>query len=91
MIIARNRGQFYFCRLSNNYHAVNFIFVKIFKKKKGSYVKSTDPNIQNLEKSIAEKIGLNVLINHRGKKGGYIKIEYKSLDQLELVTQKLKN
>ena len=30
-------------------------FVKIFKKKKGSFIKSIDPNIQNLEKSISEK------------------------------------
>ena len=43
-------------------------FVKIFKKKKGSYVKSTDPNIQNLEKLISDKIGLNVSIKNNKKK-----------------------
>ena len=35
-------------------------FVKIFRKKKTSFVKSSDPNIQNLENSISDKIGLNV-------------------------------
>ena len=54
-------------------------------------IKLKDPDTIDLEEKISEKLGLNVSINHRGKKGGYIKIEYKSLDQLELVTQKLKN
>ena len=43
------------------------------------------------ENNLTAKLGLNVLIDHKGKKGGSIKIEYKSLDQLELVTAKLKN
>ncbi len=54
-------------------------------------IKLKDPDTIDLEEKISEKLGLNVLINHRGKKGGYMKIEYKSLDQLELVSQKLKN
>ena len=54
-------------------------------------IKLKDPDTIDLEEKISEKLGLNVSINHRGKKGGYIKIEFKSLDQLELVTQKLKN
>ena len=63
------------------------------KSKKSSVqkIKLKDPDTIDLEEKISEKLGLNVSINHRGKKGGYIKIEYKSLDQLELVTQKLKN
>ena len=61
------------------------------KKNTVQKIKLKDPDTIDLEEKISEKLGLNVLINHRGKKGGYIKIEYKSLDQLELVTQKLKN
>ena len=63
------------------------------KSKKSSVqkIKLKDPDTIDLEEKISEKLGLNVSINHRGKKGGYIKIEYKSLDQLELVTQRLKN
>lgn len=61
------------------------------KKSTVQKIKLKDPDTIDLEEKISEKLGLNVSINHRGKKGGYIKIEYKSLDQLELVTQRLKN
>ena len=54
-------------------------------------VKLKDPDTIDLENNLTAKLGLNVLIDHKGKKGGSIKIEYKSLDQLELVTAKLKN
>ena len=54
-------------------------------------VKLKDPDTIDLENNLTAKLGLNVLIDHKGKKGGSIKIEYKSLDQLELVTSKLKN
>ena len=42
-------------------------FVKIFKKKKGFNIKFNDPNIQNLERSISDKIGLNVSIKNNKK------------------------
>ena len=54
-------------------------------------VKLKDPDTIDLENNLTAKLGLNVSIDHKGKKGGSIKIEYKSLDQLELVTSKLKN
>ena len=54
-------------------------------------VKLKDPDTIDLENNLTARLGLNVSINHKGKKGGAIKIEYKSLDQLELVTKKLKN
>ena len=53
-------------------------------------VKLKDPDTIDLENNLTARLGLNVSINHKGKKGGAIKIEYKSLDQLELVTKKLK-
>ena len=53
-------------------------------------VKLKDPDTIDLENNLTAKLGLNVLIDHKGKKGGSIKIEYKSLDQLEMVTSKLK-
>jgi ParB family chromosome partitioning protein len=40
-------------------------FVKIFKIKKQSLKKLKDPNMQSLENSIADKIGLNVLIKNK--------------------------
>ncbi len=54
-------------------------------------VKLKDPDTIDLENNLTAKLGLSVSIDHKGKKGGSIKIEYKSLDQLELVTAKLKN
>ncbi len=53
-------------------------------------IKLKDPDTVDLENNLTAKLGLNVSIDHKGKKGGSIKIEYKSLDQLELVTSKLK-
>ena len=55
-------------------------FVKIFKKKKSFYIKSNDPNIQNLEKSISDKIGLNVSIkNSKKNKGTITSVSYTHL------------
>ena len=54
-------------------------------------LKLKDPDTIDLENKISEKIGLTININHKGKKGGSIKIDYKTLDQLEMITQKLKN
>ena len=66
-------------------------FVKIFKKKKGSYVKSTDPNIQNLEKTIAEKIGLNVSIKNNKKNKGTITFVYHDIEQLNKIIDIIKS
>ena len=54
-------------------------------------IKLKDPDTVDLENSLSQKLGLNVEINHKGNKGGHIKIDYKNLDQLELVTKKLKS
>ena len=59
-------------------------------KNKIKKIKLKDPDTVDLENSLSQKLGLNVEINHKGNKGGHIKIDYKNLDQLELVTQKLK-
>ena len=67
------------------------IFVKIFKKKKNSYVKSTDPNIQNLEKLISEKIGLNVLIKNNKKNKGTITFVYHDIEQLNKIIDIIKS
>ena len=66
-------------------------FVKIFKKKKGSYFKSTDPNIQNLEKLISEKIGLNVLIKNNKKNKGTITFVYHDIEQLNKIIDIIKS
>ena len=60
-------------------------------KNKIKKVRLKDPDTVDLENSLSQKLGLNVEINHKGNKGGHIKINYKNLDQLELVTKKLKS
>ena len=61
------------------------------KKSVVKKLKLKDPDTLDLEKKLSEKLGLDVLINHNQKRGGSIKIKYRSLDQLELVTSKLKS
>jgi len=64
-------------------------FVKILKKNfKPKSV--NDPNLLDLEKSIAEKIGLIVNINNNKKNNGSIKFFYKGLDQLNRLIEIVK-
>ena len=61
------------------------------KKSVVKKLKLKDPDTLDLEKKLSEILGLDVSINHTHKRGGSIKIKYRSLDQLELVTSKLKS
>ena len=60
-------------------------------KNKVKKIKLKPTDTIDLERKISEIIGLEVIISDNGKRGGNIKIKYKTLDQLELVTNKLKN
>jgi len=66
-------------------------FVKIFKKKKGSFSRSIDPNIENLERSITDKIGLNVSIKNNKKNKGTITFVYHDIDQLNKIIDIIKS
>ena len=66
-------------------------FVKIFRKKKTSFVKSSDPNIQNLENSISDKIGLNVSIKNNKNNKGSITFVYHDIDQLNKIIDIIKS
>ena len=66
-------------------------FVKIFRKKKSSFVKSLDPNIQSLEVSISEKIGLNVSIKNSKNNKGSITFAYHDIDQLNKIIDIIKS
>jgi ParB family chromosome partitioning protein len=66
-------------------------FVKIFKIKKQSLKKLKDPNMQSLENSIADKIGLNVLIKNKKNNSGSILFEYKDIDQLTKIIDIIKS
>ena len=65
--------------------------VKIFKTKKKSFPLSRDPNLAILEKSIVEKIGLNVLIKNKKNNTGSLIVEYKDLEQLNKIITIIKS
>ena len=66
-------------------------FVKIFKIKRQSSKKSKDANLEALESSIKEKIGLNVLIKNKKNNTGSLLLEYKDLDQLNKIIEIIKS
>ena len=66
-------------------------FVKIFKKSKNKISKFKDSNIQDLEKNLSEKIGLNVLIKNNRRNKGTITFFYKELDQLNKIIEIIKS
>tara|TARA_B100000989_G_scaffold214570_1_gene163175 strand:+ start:376 stop:1215 length:840 start_codon:yes stop_codon:yes gene_type:complete len=65
-------------------------FVKIFKKKKSFLGKASDPNIQNLERSITDRIGLNVSIKNNKKNKGTITFVYHDIEQLNKIIDIIK-
>ena len=78
--------------MKKNFQFVNQrSFVKIFKKKKGSFSRSIDPNIENLERSITDKIGLNVSIKNNKKNKGTITFAYHDIDQLNKIIDIIKS
>ena len=66
-------------------------FVKIFKKKRRSFIKSVDSNIVYLQNSISEKIGLNVSIKNNKRNKGTITFSYKEIDQLNKIIEIIKS
>jgi ParB family chromosome partitioning protein len=64
---------------------------KIFKKKKIVKSFSKDPNLSQLEISLSDKIGLNVLIKNKRNNSGSITLSYKDLDQLNKIIDVIKS
>jgi len=64
--------------------------VNIFKSKKPRNSKSKDPNLSQLELSISDKLGLNVLIKNKKNNSGSIIFNYKDLDQLNKIIDVIK-
>src|SRR5210317_1053933 len=65
-------------------------FVKIFKKKKHNKASLKDVNISDLEKTISEKIGLNVIIKNDKRNKGSITFFHKEIDQLNKIIEIIK-
>jgi ParB family chromosome partitioning protein len=66
-------------------------FVKLFKIKRQALKLPKDPNLQALESSIIEKIGLNVLIKNKKNNTGTLVLEYKDLEQLNKIIEIIKS
>ena len=66
-------------------------FVKIFKNKRQRPDKTKDANIKDLELSVTEKVGLNVVIQNKKNNKGKITFEYKDLDQLNKILDIIKS
>ena len=66
-------------------------FVKIFKNKRQKPNNVIDANIKDLEISVSNKIGLNVLIKNKKNNKGKITFEYKGLDQLNKIIDIIKS
>jgi len=59
--------------------------VKMFRQSKSSLKKAKDPNLNQLEISLSEKVGLSVFIRNKKNNSGSILFEYKGLDQLNKI------
>ena len=66
-------------------------FVKIFKKKPFSNSNTRDPNIREIEKSLSDKIGLNVVIKNNKKNKGTISFSYHDSEQLNKIINIIKS
>ena len=64
--------------------------VKIFKTKKILKYNVKDPNLKHLELTLADKIGLNVLIKNNKNNTGSLTLEYKNLEQLNKLIEVIK-
>ncbi len=65
--------------------------VKIFKSKINRKNSLKDPNLSQLELSISDKVGLNVVIKNKKNNSGTIIFNYKDLDQLNKIIQVIKS
>ena len=67
------------------------ILARQFRDKKFKLIEKKDPNILDLQKSLEEKTGLNVSVTNKKNNSGTIAFEYRDLDQLERITNAIKN
>ena len=67
------------------------ILARQFRDKKFKLIEKKDPNILDLQKSLEAKTGLNVSVTNKKNNSGTIAFEYSDLDQLERITNTIKN
>ena len=59
-------------------------------KKKSSRSFTVDPNIFDIQRDLERTLGLKILISNKRNNSGKISIEYKNLEQFELISNLLK-
>ena len=64
--------------------------VKLYKSPRKKIKKIKDPNIEHLEQSLLDKIGLNVEIKNNKNNKGTIIFNYKELEQLNRIIEIIK-
>ena len=67
------------------------VLVKQYKNKKFTLIHKKDANILDLQRLLEEKTGLTVSINNKKSNSGTITFAYQDLDQLEKITDTIKN
>ena len=67
------------------------VLVKQYKNKKFTLIYKKDANILDLQRLLEEKTGLTVSINNKKSNSGTITFAYQDLDQLEKITDTIKN
>ena len=66
-------------------------YIKLFKNKRQKPTNIKDANIKDLELSVSNKVGLNVVIQNKKNNKGKITFLYNDLDQLKKIIEIIKN
>ena len=67
------------------------VLARQFRNKKFKLIQKKDPNILDLQRVLEEKTGLNVSVTNRKNNSGTISFEYQDFDQLDRITNVIKN
>ena len=67
------------------------VLARQFKNKKFKLIRKKDPNILDLQRVLEEKTGLSVSITNRKNNSGTISFAYRDLNQLDRITNVIKN
>ena len=67
------------------------ILARQFKNKKFKLIHKKDPNILDLQRVLEEKTGLSVSVNNKKNNSGTISFAYQDLNQLDRITNVIKN
>jgi ParB family chromosome partitioning protein len=59
------------------------------KTKPGAIKRSKDSDTKALEVSLSNALGLDVQIDHKGERGGSVRVQYKTLEQLDEIIRRL--